>query len=71
MNKLGSYVRNQKLVKMSLLMAGGLEPDDLLGPFQPLPFYDSMILRIQAFDKTKTQPPGQRGPDHKCSMHRA
>jgi len=30
-----------------------------------------MILRIQAFDKTKTQPPGQRGPDHKCSMHRA
>jgi len=22
-------------------MAGGLEPDDLQGPFQPLPFYDS------------------------------
>jgi len=30
--------------KMSLLMAGGLEPDDLQGPFQPKPFYDSMIL---------------------------
>ena len=29
--------------KMSLLMAGGLEPDDLEGPFQPKPFYDSMI----------------------------
>jgi len=27
---------------MSLLKAGGLEPDDLQGPFQPLPFYDSM-----------------------------
>ena len=24
--------------KMSLLMAGGLEPDDLQGPFQPKPF---------------------------------
>jgi len=30
--------------KMSLLMAGGLEPDDLEGPFQPKPFHDSMIL---------------------------
>jgi len=29
---------------MSLLMAGGLEPDDLEGLFQPKPFYDSMIL---------------------------
>jgi len=28
--------------KMSLLMAGGVEPDDLQGPFQPKPFYDSM-----------------------------
>ena len=28
--------------KMSLLMAGGLEPDDLQGPFQPKPFYDSI-----------------------------
>jgi len=28
--------------KMSLLMAGGLEPADLYGPFQPKPFYDSM-----------------------------
>ena len=30
--------------KMSLLMAGGLEPDDLQSPFQPKPFYDSVIL---------------------------
>jgi len=28
--------------KMSLLMAGGLEPDDLRGPFQPKPFCDSI-----------------------------
>ena len=28
--------------KMSLLMAGGLEPGDLQGPFIPKPFYDSM-----------------------------
>jgi len=26
-------------------MAGGLEPDDLSGPFPPKPFYDSMILK--------------------------
>jgi len=26
--------------KMSLLTAGGLEPDDLEGPFQPKPFYE-------------------------------
>jgi len=25
-------------------MAGGLEPDDLQGPFQSEPFYDSMLL---------------------------
>ena len=30
--------------KGSLLMAGGLLPDDLEAPFQPKPFYDSMIL---------------------------
>ena len=29
--------------KVSLPMAGGLEQDDLYGPFQPKPFYDSMI----------------------------
>jgi len=29
--------------KMSLLMAGGLEPDELQGPCQPKPFCDSMI----------------------------
>jgi len=31
--------------KMSLLMAGGLEPGDLQGPFQPKPCYDSMIIQ--------------------------
>jgi len=31
--------------KMSLLMAGELERDDLQGPFQPKPFYDSLISR--------------------------
>jgi len=30
--------------KVSLLMAGGLETNDLSGPFQPKQFYDSMIL---------------------------
>jgi len=30
--------------KMSLLMAGGLEPDDLQGHFQPKPFYDFIFL---------------------------
>jgi len=29
--------------KMSLLMAGGLEPDDRQGPFQSKPFCDSRI----------------------------
>jgi len=36
----GSLV-NKQLV---LLVSGGLEPDDLYGPFQPLPFYDSIFL---------------------------
>jgi len=31
--------------KASLLMTGGLELDDLQGPFQPKPFYDSMTTR--------------------------
>ena len=30
--------------KVSLTMAGGLELEYLYGPFQPKPFYDSMIL---------------------------
>jgi len=28
----------------TLHIAGGLESDDHCGPFQPRPFYDSMIL---------------------------
>jgi len=34
--------------KVSLLMAGGVEPDDLQGPFQPKPVYDSMMAEYQA-----------------------
>jgi len=30
--------------KVSLPMAGELKLDDLYGPFQPKPFYDSVIL---------------------------
>jgi len=29
--------------KMSLLMAGGLEPGELQGSFQPFPCYDSVL----------------------------
>jgi len=29
---------------VALAMAGGLKLDDHCGPFQPRPFYDSMIL---------------------------
>jgi len=36
--------------KMSLLMAGGLEPDDLQDPFQHKPFYDSITWRIKVAD---------------------
>jgi len=32
--------------EMTLLMAGGLEPDELQGPFQPKPFHNSMILNL-------------------------
>jgi len=42
--RLDGVLRNLVNWKMSLFMAGGLEPDDLQGPFQPLPFYDSMII---------------------------
>jgi len=34
--------------KVSLPMAGGLELDDLSGPFQPKPFCDSMISTSSA-----------------------
>ena len=34
--------------KMSLLMSGGLEPDDLQGPFQPKPFCDSLNAEVAA-----------------------
>jgi len=43
-DKLDGALRNLVYWKLSLLMAGGLEPDDLQDPFQPLPFHDSMIL---------------------------
>ena len=35
---------------MSLLMAGGLGLDDLSGPFQPLPFYDSVYLYLSVHE---------------------
>jgi len=38
--------------KMSLLVAGGLEPDGLQGSFQPKPFYDSMILSVSGVTGT-------------------
>jgi len=34
--------------KMSLLVAGWLEPDDLQGPFQPKPFYNSMTAVVDS-----------------------
>ena len=42
--RLGGALSTLGWWKMSLLMAGGLEPDDLSGPFQLKPFYDSVIL---------------------------
>jgi len=35
---------------MSLLMAEGLEPDDLSGPFQPKLFYDSLAAALPTFE---------------------
>jgi len=46
--------------KISLLMGGGLEPDALEGPFQHLPFYDSVILGAEALH--------QAGLGHMVSM---
>ena len=42
------YEAVSNLVKreMSLPIAGGLELDDLKGPFQPKPFYDAMKLSM-------------------------
>jgi len=35
-------------------MAGGLELDDLCSPFQPKPFYDSMIKMLELGSKLWT-----------------
>jgi len=40
--KLDGALSNLVWWKMSLLMAGGLEPDDLQGPSQTKPFCDSV-----------------------------
>ena len=42
---------------MSLPVAGGLEIDDIKGPFQPKPFYDFMIpiLRRAAVSKKRSE----------------
>jgi len=47
MVRLDSAQSNLIRLKMSLLIARGLELDDLQGPFQPKPFYDSMTVRLQ------------------------
>jgi len=40
--RLDGSLSNLVYWEMSLPIAGGLELDDLKGPFQPKPFYDSM-----------------------------
>jgi len=45
--------------KMSLLMAGGLELDDLQSPFQPKPFYDSMVPLLQPEPQEQTLLPSR------------
>jgi len=44
--RLGGALSSLVWWKVSLLMAGGLEPDDLQGPFQPKQFYDSMNVML-------------------------
>ena len=46
---------------MSLLMAGGLEPDDLYGAFQPKPFYGSKKCTIQSWSQSQLLPHGKNG----------
>ena len=41
---LGNVVKYQIWRLVALPVAGGLELDDPWGPFQPGPFYDSVIL---------------------------
>jgi len=41
--RLDGAVSNLDWWKISLLMTGGLEPDDLEGHFLPKPLYDSMM----------------------------
>jgi len=42
--RLNEALSNMVQLKMSLIIAGGLDKMTLKGPFQPKPFYDSMIL---------------------------
>ena len=42
--RLDGALSNLIQLKMSLLMAGGLDYMAFRGPFQPKPFYDSVIL---------------------------
>lgn len=39
---------------VSLSMSGGLELDDLLGPLQPTPFYDPVILCYDLTEQHET-----------------
>ena len=43
--RLDGTLSNMVKREVSLPIAGGLELDDLKGPFQPKPFYDSMKAR--------------------------
>ena len=55
--RLNGALSNLGWWKMSLLMAGGLEPDDFQGPFQPKPFYDS-VKKISC--QSTEEPPLER-----------
>ena len=48
--------------KVSLPVAGGLEPDGPYGPFQPKAFYDSLIFRTEA--RMKVQEQNLEKPSH-------
>jgi len=44
--RLDGALSNLVQLKMSLLMAGGLNQVTFNGPFQPKPFYGSMITKV-------------------------
>lgn len=50
-------------------MAGGLELDDLMGLFQPRPFYDSMNNNLNCFYRTVTPNHFIFGSHHTFILH--